>query len=110
MIKGDIVKEIRKLKEMDAPELLVLGSSNFIQTLVKNNLIDEYRIWIFPVLFGNGKRLFEEGINAAGLKLIDIKTSGTGVIIATYVPAGELKTGSFAAENPAKAELNKADK
>ena len=72
------------------------GSSNLIQTLLKHDLIDEFRVWIFPVTIGKGKRLFGEGTQPANLKLIDSKTSTTGVIIATYEPAGELKTGSFA--------------
>jgi len=100
LIKGDVVQEIRKLKEQDGPDLLVHGSNNLIQTLLKHNLIDEMRIMIFPVVIGNGKRLFDQGTIPSGLKLIDSKTSSTGVIMAIYEPGGELKTGSFALENP----------
>ena len=95
LIKGDVVKEITKLKEMDGPELQVHGSSNLIQTLLKHNLVDELHLKIFPVAIGNGKRLFGEGINPSGFKLVDSKISSTGVIIATYEQAGDLKTGSF---------------
>jgi len=105
LLKGDIVQEIRKLKEQDGPELQVHGSSNFIQTLLKNDLIDEFRLLIFPVVIGNGKRLFGQGTVPSGLKLIDSKTSSTGVIVATYEPGGELKVGSFALDNPTEAEL-----
>ncbi len=96
LIQGDVVKEITRLKESSGPELQVHGSSNLIQTLLKHNLLDELHLWIFPVAIGNGKRLFGEGINPSNFKLLDSKTSSTGVIIATYARAGELKTGSFA--------------
>jgi len=100
LIKGDVVQEIRKLKEQDGPDLLVHGSSNLIQTLLKHNLIDEMRIMIFPVVIGNGKRLFDQGTIPSGLKLIESKTSSTGVIMSVYEPGGELKTGTFALDNP----------
>jgi dihydrofolate reductase len=100
LIKGDVVQEIRKLKAQDGPELQIHGSSNFIQTLLKHNLIDEFRVWIFPVVIGNGKRLFDQGTIPSGLKLIESKTSSTGVILAIYEPGGELKTGTFALDNP----------
>lgn len=104
LIKGDVVQEIRKLKEQDGPELQVHGSSNFIQTLLKHNLVDEFHVWIFPVVTGYGKRLFDQGTVPSGLKLIDSKTSSTGVILATYEPGGALKTGTFVLENPAVEE------
>jgi dihydrofolate reductase len=96
LIKGDAVKEIARLKEMDGPELQVHGSSNLLQTLLMHRLIDELHLLIFPVTVGNGKRLFGEGTNPSGFKLIDSKVSSTGVIIATYTQGGELKTGTFA--------------
>jgi len=96
LIKGDVVKEITRLKELDGPELQVHGSSNLIQTLLKHDLIDELHLLIFPVVIGNGKRLFGEGTNPSGFKLVDSKTSSTGVIIATYEHSGELETGTFA--------------
>ncbi len=107
LLKGDVVQEIRKLKEQSGPELQVHGSSNFIQTLLKHNLIDEYHIWVFPVVIGSGKRLFGQGTLPSGLSLIDIESSSTGVIMATYKPAGELSTGSFELENPSKAEIER---
>ena len=110
LIKGDVVQEIRKLKEQDGPELQVHGSSNLIQTLLKHNLIDEYRLWIFPVVIGNGKRLFDQGTIPSGLKLIDSKTSSTGVIMATYEPDGEIKIGSFELEKPSEAELERRER
>jgi dihydrofolate reductase len=97
LIEGDVADGIAALKQQDGPELQVHGSGNLIQTLLRHNLVDEFRLWVFPVVLGSGKRLFAEGTIPAGLKLIDSKVSTTGVVIGTYVPAGELVTGSFAA-------------
>lgn len=107
LLKGEIVSEIKKLKDQDGPEIQVHGSSNLIQTLIKNNLIDEYRLWIFPVTVGQGKRLFGDGTIPTGFKLTESRISESGVIISIYKPAGELKTGSFAMENPTGAELKR---
>ncbi len=107
LVTGNAEQAIRALKEQNGPEIQVHGSGNLIQTLLKHDLIDEFRLWIFPVTVGKGKRLFGEGTQPAGLKLIDSKTSSTGVIIATYEPAGELKTGSFAIDNPSFEEIER---
>jgi len=110
LLNGDIVQEIKKLKAQNGPEIQVHGSSNLIQTLLKNNLADEYRLWIFPVTVGNGKRLFGEGSIPADFKLLESRISDTGVIISTYKPSGELKVGFFALENPTGAELKRREK
>jgi len=94
-IEGDVVKALRKLKQQDGPELQVHGSANLLQTLIRADVIDEYHLKTFPVVVGSGKRLFEAGTMPAGLKLVESITSTTGVVISTYVPAGELVTGSF---------------
>ncbi len=99
LIKSDAVNEIRKLKEEKGPEIQVHGSSNLVQTLLRNNLADEYNLWIFPVTVGEGKRLFGEGTIAADWKLIESQVSSTGVVINKYQPGGKLKTGSFALED-----------
>lgn len=96
ILKNDIVNEIKKLKEQSGPELQVHGSANLIQTLLKNDLVDEFRLKIYPVTLGKGKRLFAEGTIPAGFQLTESKTSPKGVIVATYSRAGEVKTGSFA--------------
>jgi dihydrofolate reductase len=96
LITGDVVPQLRKLKESDAPDLWVHGSGNLIQTLLENGLVDRMHIWIFPVTVGTGKRFFAGGTPAAGWKLADSKIGAEGVIIATYEPAGEIKKGSFA--------------
>jgi len=105
LIKGDVVQEIKKLKQQSGPDLQVHGSGNLIQTLLKHDLIDEFRLKIFPITLGKGKRLFSDGTIPAGLKLVDSGTSTTGVIVAAYERAGEVKTGSFAMETPSGAEL-----
>ena len=74
------------------------GSGNLIQTLLRHGLVDLYRLWVFPLVIGSGKRLFADGAVPAGLRLVDSKVSSTGVVMATYEPAGEIVTGSFALE------------
>ncbi len=101
LISRDVVEEIIRLKQGDGPELQVHGSSGLIQTLIANDLIDEYRLWIFPVVVGKGKRLFGDGAIPAGFRLVDSKLSTTGVIIATYEPAGAINHGTFAPDAPA---------
>ena len=81
------------------------GSGALIQTLLRHDLIDEYRLWVFPVLLGSGKRLFAEGTVPTGLKLVDTKVSTTGVAIHTYRAAGRLDYGSFALQEPSEAEV-----
>ncbi len=96
LIEGDAAEGIAALKRQDGPELQVHGSGNLIQTLLRHGLIDTYRLWVFPLVLGSGKRLFAEGTVPAGLRLLDSTVSTTGVIIGTYEPAGEVVTGSFA--------------
>jgi dihydrofolate reductase len=110
LIEGDVGDGIAALKQESGPELQVHGSGNLIQTLLRHNLIDEYRLWIFPLVVGAGKRLFSDGTTPAGLKLIDSKVSSTGVVIATYQPAGEIVTGSFALDEPTDAEIERRRK
>jgi dihydrofolate reductase len=109
-IEGDVGEGIAALKQQEGPELQVHGSANLIQTLLRHNLIDEYRLWIFPVVVGPGKRLFSDGTIPAGLKLVDSKVSTTGVVINTYEPAGEIVTGSFALDEPTEAEIERRHK
>ncbi|MBI1877473.1 MAG: dihydrofolate reductase family protein [Chloroflexi bacterium] len=104
-LKSDVVEEIKKLKQQDGPELQVHGSGNLIQTLLAHDLVDEFWLKIFPVSLGMGKRLFDKGTIPASYSLVESKSSPSGVIIATFKRAGEVKTGSFAMENPTEAEL-----
>ena len=96
LMEGDVATSIAALKQEDGPELQVHGSGNLIQTLLRHNLIDQYRLWVFPLVIGSGKRLFAEGAIPAGLKLVDSVVSTTGVVMGTYEPAGEIVLGSFA--------------
>jgi dihydrofolate reductase len=95
LVKGNVAKEIRKLKEQDGPELQVYGSGNLIQTLLKHDLVDELWLKIFPIALGKGKRLFDQGTIPAAFTLQESKTSPSGVIVASYKRSGEVKTGSF---------------
>ncbi len=85
-VSGDVVTEIKKLKEQDGPDLWVWGSGNLIQTLLKNHLIDRMHLWIHPMTLGTGKKLFAEGTEAQNFKLVDSKIGKTGLIFATYEP------------------------
>jgi len=91
LITGDVIKELKKLKDSEGSDLWVWGSGNLIQTLLKHNLIDRMHIWIYPLTIGNGKKLFAEGTQPERFKLIDSKTTSSGVIFATYEPAEPLK-------------------
>jgi dihydrofolate reductase len=104
---GDAVAAVRKLKSDDGPDLLTQGSSDFLQTLFRNDLVDEITMLIFPVVLGNGKRLFGEGAAPTALKLVSSTVSGTGVTVNRYVRAGNVVTGSFALEQPTEAELER---
>jgi dihydrofolate reductase len=98
LLQGDIAEEVGTLKDQPGTEIQVTGSGQLIQTLMKHDLVDEYRLWIFPVLLGSGKRLFADGTIPAGLKLAETKISTTGVAIHSYERAGEIAYGSFALE------------
>jgi dihydrofolate reductase len=96
LIDGDVVAKLKELKQQDGPMLQVHGSGNLIQTLFKNDLVDELWLKIFPVTLVKGKRLFAEGTMPAAFELIESRTSPSGVIFANYKRSGEVKTGSFA--------------
>jgi dihydrofolate reductase len=105
LIKGDVGKEVKKLKDQDGPEIQVHGSGDLIQTLLIHELVDELWLKIFPITLGVGKRLFAKGTLPVGYKILESEISPNGVIVATYGRAGEVKTGSFALETPTEAEL-----
>lgn len=86
IIHGDAAEEAAKLKQEFSGDLLVVGSGDLAQTLMKHHLIDEYRLWIHPVILGRGQRLFREGIEKAAMRLMDAKTLSTGVSIHIYQP------------------------
>jgi dihydrofolate reductase len=89
-ITGDVVAQIQQLKDAEGPDLWVHGSGNLVQTLLQHQLIDRLHLSIHPLTLGTGHRLFAEGTQAAMLKLVDAQISPTGIIFATYEPAGDL--------------------
>jgi dihydrofolate reductase len=105
LIEGDVPDYVRRLKAEDGPEIQVHGSPGLIQTLLKHELVDEYRLWIFPVVLVAGKRFFGDGAVPAALKLIDSQVTETGVTINVYEPAGAIEAGSFEFDEPTEAEL-----
>jgi dihydrofolate reductase len=107
LIEGDVADGVRKLKQQDGPELQVHGSANLIQTLLEHGLVDEFRLKIFPLVLGTGKRLFGDGTVPAGFEVASSQVLSSGVIVATYRTGAEIKYGSFAAETPSAAELER---
>jgi dihydrofolate reductase len=107
LIEGDVAEQVARLKEEDGPEIQVHGSSDLIQTLLEADLVEEFRLMIFPLVLGSGKRLFADGAVPAALKVVDSKTSSTGVVMATYERAGEIEYGSFALAEPTEAEVER---
>jgi dihydrofolate reductase len=88
VIKEDLVGEVEKLKQRSGKPRVVLGSSRLAQTLIEHKLIDEYQLWLHPVVLGEGKRLFDEGCPRIDLRLVDTRTSRRGLVILTYEPNG----------------------
>ena len=86
LLQGDVVEAVKALKEEDGGDLVVLGSGALAHTLNENGLIDEYSIWMYPVVLGGGKPLFREGLSKVEFKLVDSSTSTTGVVMLTYRP------------------------
>lgn len=107
LLGSDVVAALRKLKAEDGPDLLVQGSGDFLQTLWKHGLVDELSVLTFPVLLGKGKRLFGDSVAPSGLKLVKAKSYPSGVIVANYVPDGDVKTGDFSLGEPSEAELER---
>ncbi len=96
LIDGDVVDQVRELKERPGDELQVHGSGDLAQTLIERDLVDEYRLMTIPVHLGSGKRLFREGSAAGALRLTGATSTATGIVIATYEPDGPPRLGSYA--------------
>ena len=84
LLKGDAGETVARLKEQPGKDLVVLGSGELVQSLVRRNLVDEYVLMIHPLVLGSGRRLFTDGGSFAALRLVDTRTTTTGVVIATY--------------------------
>src|SRR5688500_3888478 len=100
LLRGDVAAAVAALKREAGQDLQIIGSGNLIQALQAAALIDEYNVWTFPVVIGRGKRLFEAGAKAGALRLVTSQTFSTGVVLGTYVPAGDIPPGSFAQTDP----------
>ena len=87
LIEGDVAEEVSGLKRQPGKDILIFGSGNLVDTLMEHDLIDEYRLMIFPIIVGSGQRLFRDGIDEMVLKLVDTETFGSGVVVLTYRPA-----------------------
>jgi len=87
LLEGDVAEAVAGLKEQPGKDLVVLGSGELVQSLMRRNLVDEYVLLIHPLVLGSGRRLFTDGGSFATLRLVDTKTTTTGVVIATYQPA-----------------------
>lgn len=107
LLGDDIVSAIAALKVQPGQDLQIIGSGNLIQALQAASLIDEYNIWAFPVVLGRGKRLFEQGALPCALRLVTSKISTTGVVMSTYVPAGDIQLGSLGRTEPSAKELTR---
>ena len=92
------------------PNLLIQGSSNLIQTLLANDSIDQFNLWVFPLVLGSGKRFFGKGAIPIALTLVNTKISTTGVIMSTYLRAGSINTGSLALVEPTELEIARRQK
>ena len=100
LLRGDVPGQVARLKEQPGRELQVHGSGELLQTLMAHDLVDEYRLFMYPVVLGGGRRLFNEGTPPRSLKLVEATTTSTGVVVATYERGGPVVTGSFTVENP----------
>ena len=96
ILSGDVASEVAKLKEQPGDELQVHGSGGLAQALIDHDLVDEYRLLVFPVHLGSGKKLFRDGAKGAALRLVSATTTGAGVVIMTYKPDGPVRLGSYA--------------
>lgn len=100
VIRGDLVEAVRRLKEEPGGEIQIHGSGGLIQSLLPHNLIDEFRLWISPVVLGSGKRLFGKGAVPAALELVETQMATTGAVLHVYRLAGKVNYGTFALDGP----------
>ncbi|MHA6206254.1 dihydrofolate reductase family protein [Dyella soli] len=105
LLQGDVVAAIRALKATPGPDLQMIGSRDLIQTLQAASLIDEYNVWTFPLVLGRGKCLFSETARPSALRLVQSLVSTTGVVMTTYVLAGDVHPEAFPKEEPNEKEL-----
>ncbi len=92
-LSGDIAKKVREIKQQDGPDIYVMGSADLLQTLFKNDFVDEMELMIITITLGTGKRLFESGTSPASFKVTSSQVAPKGIICVTYQRDGEVKTG-----------------
>jgi dihydrofolate reductase len=109
-LDGDVPAAVAALKQGKGPDLVTQGSSILVQSLLAHGLVDEIGLMILPVMLGRGKRLFDDMAMPGTFALVDQRTSSTGVIMARYRPAGAVRTGSFAQDEPSDAELARRER
>jgi dihydrofolate reductase len=109
-LSGDTAEAVAELKQSEGRDLLIQGSSTLYAPLLAAGLIDRLVLLVFPVILGRGKRIFDGSQQPGALKLVGHYVSDTGVVIATYEPAGEVRTGSFVTKEPSEAELERREK
>jgi dihydrofolate reductase len=107
---NDGVRDVAKLKQQDGPALITQGSTKLVQSLLAAGLVDEIRVFTFPVLLGKGKRLFGNDGQPSAYKLTHSRVSPTGLISATYAPDGDVKTGNYEHQAPSPAELARRER
>jgi dihydrofolate reductase len=104
------IDAVKDVKAGEGPDLLIQGSSTLYPQLFAANLIDRLFVMTFPVVLGKGKRLFGQGTPAESMKLLSSEVSTTGVILATYEPAGKVPIGTFELPSPSAAELKRRER
>ena len=109
-LSGDTAAAIAELKKSEGRDLLIQGSSTLYPPLLSARLIDRLILMTFPVLLGEGKSIFDGSVKPGALKLVDHGVSDKGVVFASYEPAGEVQTGTFATKEPSEAELELREK
>ncbi|MCX5537275.1 dihydrofolate reductase family protein [Streptomyces sp. NBC_00006] len=95
LLEGDVVDAVRKLQSSDGGDINVVGSGDLAQTLMRNNLVDEYRLTIHPVIIGTGKRLFADGAIPTALEPVSVSTTKGGTVVGVYRPNGEPSYDSY---------------
>ena len=106
----DSIDALGELKQSDGPDLVIQGSSTLYPQILDAGLLDRLILMTFPVVLGGGKRLFGEGTPPGTMKMVGQSVTSVGTVIATYEPAGEVKTGTFATKEPSQAELERQEK
>ncbi|HET7816272.1 MAG TPA: dihydrofolate reductase family protein [Sphingomicrobium sp.] len=109
-LSGDTAEAVAELKRSEGRDLLIQGSSTLYPPLLSARLIDRLMLMTFPVLLGRGKRIFDGSEKPGGLRLVDHFVTATGVVITTYEPAGEVRTGTFETKAPSEEELERREK